>query len=52
MIQNAIIIRASFQDFLGDGVRNVTPHSALLHVGLKSLVPSGHLRNTILNIKL
>ncbi|OAV71195.1 hypothetical protein Barb4_00820 [Bacteroidales bacterium Barb4] len=23
-----------------------TPHSASLHVGLKSLAPSGHLRNT------
>ncbi|OAV75244.1 hypothetical protein Barb7_01151 [Bacteroidales bacterium Barb7] len=25
----------------------ITPHSASLHVGLKSLAPSGHLRNVL-----
>ncbi|OAV63185.1 hypothetical protein Barb4_05542 [Bacteroidales bacterium Barb4] len=39
MVYNAIRIRASFQDAIVGGVL-VTPHSAPLHVGLKSGVPS------------
>ncbi|OAV68813.1 hypothetical protein Barb4_01944 [Bacteroidales bacterium Barb4] len=35
------IILSSFQDTL-DGVALITPHSATLHVGLKSLALSGH----------
>ncbi|OAV63525.1 hypothetical protein Barb4_05022 [Bacteroidales bacterium Barb4] len=35
---------SSLQDFLPASVR-ITPHSAALHVGLKSFAPSGHLRN-------
>ncbi|OAV70020.1 hypothetical protein Barb4_01544 [Bacteroidales bacterium Barb4] len=58
MIYNAIhIIRSSFQDFLTDIILNPTfshipPHSASLHVGLKSLAPSGHLRNISSNYQL
>ncbi|OAV70672.1 hypothetical protein Barb4_01206 [Bacteroidales bacterium Barb4] len=44
MIHNAIHILSSFQD-APDGIVPVTPHSAPLHVGLKSFAPSGHLRN-------
>ncbi|OAV64069.1 hypothetical protein Barb4_04457 [Bacteroidales bacterium Barb4] len=41
------IIRSSFQDFIGSPVP-LTPHSATLHVGLKSLAPSGHLHAIVL----
>ncbi|OAV72380.1 hypothetical protein Barb6_01172 [Bacteroidales bacterium Barb6] len=30
----------------------ITPHSAPLHVGLKSLAPSGHLHNCFSTVKL
>ncbi|OAV66377.1 hypothetical protein Barb6_02614 [Bacteroidales bacterium Barb6] len=39
------IILSSFQDFIGSPVP-LTPHSAALHVGLKSLALSGHLRRS------
>ncbi|OAV69468.1 hypothetical protein Barb6XT_00462 [Bacteroidales bacterium Barb6XT] len=39
-----IIYRLFFQNSLV-GVVLITPHSALLHLGLKSFDPSGHLRN-------
>ncbi|OAV63998.1 hypothetical protein Barb4_04508 [Bacteroidales bacterium Barb4] len=38
-------IRSFFQNSINDTIP-VTPHSAPLHVGLKSSVPSGRLRNT------
>ncbi|OAV74296.1 hypothetical protein Barb7_02218 [Bacteroidales bacterium Barb7] len=43
-----IIFSRSFRTSLI--VSSLTPHSATLHVGLKSFAPSGHLRN-IYNIK-
>ncbi|OAV64400.1 hypothetical protein Barb4_04141 [Bacteroidales bacterium Barb4] len=44
MIYKHIIFQSFFQNSL-DGVILVTPHSASLHVGLKSPVPVGLLRN-------
>ncbi|OAV69080.1 hypothetical protein Barb4_01860 [Bacteroidales bacterium Barb4] len=43
MIYKHIILGRPFRTSLM--VSSLTPHSASLHVGLKSLAPSGHLRN-------
>ncbi|OAV71088.1 hypothetical protein Barb4_00884 [Bacteroidales bacterium Barb4] len=40
-------IRSFFQNSF-NGIILMTPHSAALHVGLKSLAPSGHLRSFFL----
>ncbi|OAV64716.1 hypothetical protein Barb4_03886 [Bacteroidales bacterium Barb4] len=37
----------SFFQNLSSSIVLITPHFASLHVGLKSLAPSGHLRNVL-----
>ncbi|OAV75575.1 hypothetical protein Barb7_00787 [Bacteroidales bacterium Barb7] len=44
MVYNAIYYSVILLGY-PDGVVLITPHPATLHVGLKSLAPSGHLRN-------